>query len=145
MLIDSAPLLRAAVPEDVHAVVALKREVLHADLDRLGIWDEDRSRERVEHYFAPERTRMIVLEDRVVGTVSVRPAPDGTWLEMFYLRADVQGRGIGTRVLQALLAETPGIWRLQVLCGSPARSLYERHGFVAVEDDGIDVWMVRTG
>lgn len=145
MLIGPAPVLRAAVPDDVHAVVALKREVLRADLDRLGIWDEGRSRERVEHYFAPERTRMIVVDDRVVGTVSVRPASDGTWLEMFYLRADVQGRGIGTQVLQTVLAETPGTWRLQVLCGSPARGLYERHGFVAVEDDGIDVWMVRTG
>lgn len=145
MPVGFAPVLRAAVPDDVHAVVALKRDVLRADLERLGIWDEARSRERVEHYFAPERTRMIILDDRVVGTVSVRPAPDGTWLEMFYLRADVQGRGIGTQVLQALLAETPGIWRLQVLCGSPARALYERHGFAAVEDDGIDVWMVRTG
>lgn len=137
--------LRAATPEDFDEVVALKHDVLRADLARLGIWDEERSRDRVAQYFSPERTRMIVVDERIVGTVSVRPSTDGTWLEMFYLRAEAQGQGLGTRVLRALLAESPGTWRLLVLCGSSARSLYERHGFTVVEDDGIDVWMVRAG
>ncbi|WP_415678941.1 hypothetical protein [Tsukamurella hominis] len=34
--------------------------------------------------------------------------------------------------------------RLNVLVGSPARRLYERHGFETVHEDAVDVFMVRT-
>jgi len=31
-----------------------------------------------------------------------------------------------------------------VLQGSPARRLYERHGFVFEHEDEVDVWLVRA-
>lgn len=67
------------------------------------------------------------------------------WLEHFYLRPEHQGRGLGGRVLEWALQQPTGAvpFRLNVLQGSPARLLYERHGFVFEREDPIDVWMVR--
>jgi hypothetical protein len=36
-------------------------------------------------------------------------------------------------------------FRLNVLQGSPARSLYERHGFVFEHEDPVDIFMVAHG
>jgi hypothetical protein len=36
-------------------------------------------------------------------------------------------------------------FRLDVLQGSPARRLYERHGFVLESEDPVDVFMVAPG
>lgn len=58
----------------------------------------------------------------------------------------MQGRGIGTAVLAGLLARTDaeGVTvRLNVLQGSAARGLYERHGFTPEREDPVDVFMVR--
>ncbi|PRB02489.1 GNAT family N-acetyltransferase [Microbacterium sp. MYb64] len=138
--------LRVAVPEDVELVAALKERVLRRDLEPLVGWDPDRSRARVAEHFSPDHTRMILLDGEVAGTITLRPDGDESWLEMFYLDEQHQGRGIGSAVLRAVLAEVPAErpLRLQVLVGSAARRLYERYGFVVEHDDGIDVWMRRA-
>ncbi|GLC84283.1 N-acetyltransferase [Microbacterium arabinogalactanolyticum] len=135
--------LRAATADDLEHVVSLKERVLRADLERLIGWDPAKSRARVVEHFSPEHTRMILLDDALVGTITLRPDRDAVWLEMFYLDATLHGRGIGTSVLASVLAAATTPLRLQVLVGSPAQRLYTRHGFVVEHDDGIDVWMRR--
>lgn len=77
----------------------------------------------------------------------MRPAESGWYLEHFYLDPALHGRGLGSSVLRHLLdladAEGSAV-RLQVLQGSAARRLYERHGFVLETEDPVDVYMVRT-
>jgi GNAT superfamily N-acetyltransferase len=76
----------------------------------------------------------------------VRPADDGLLLEHFYLALEHQGRGLGSAVLERALArsDADGVAvRLNVLQGSGARRLYERHGFVLEREDPVDVFMVR--
>lgn len=135
--------LRPAGEGDLDAIVALKERVLRADLERLLIWDDDRSRARVVEHFSPEHSFMILVDGETAGTITLRPDGGSVWLEMFYLDAPYRGRGIGTSVLEQVLAETTGPMRLQVLVGSPAQHLYARHGFTVEDDDGIDVWMRR--
>jgi GNAT superfamily N-acetyltransferase len=71
---------------------------------------------------------------------------DARWLEHFYLAPHLQGSGIGSGVLHELLdrCDRDGVpVRLNVLQGSPARRLYERHGFTLESEDPVDVFMVR--
>lgn len=137
--------LRAATLDDVEYIVALKERVLRADLERHFPWNPDRSRARVMERFSPEHSHMIVVDGAVAGTITLRPDGIDCWLEMFYLEGTQQGRGVGSAVLRSVLAAEPGRVpnRLQVLVGSPAQRLYERHGFVVEHDDGIDIWMRR--
>ncbi|MEV0170344.1 GNAT family N-acetyltransferase [Streptomyces sp. NPDC050803] len=138
--------IRPAAAADVKAVAELRAVVLRADLERLGRYDEHRVRQRLRDGFAPAHTWVIEAGGAFAGCVSLRPAADAHWLEHFYLAPHLQGSGIGTAVLCGLLEQcdregTPV--RLNVLQGSPARRLYERHGFTAETEDPVDVFMLR--
>ena len=131
---------------DVEVIAELRATVMRADLERLGRYDEHRVRQRLRDSFSPRHTSVIVADGAFAGCVTVRPAEDGRWLEHFYLAPGVQGRGLGTAVLRTLLKRTDADGvpvRLNVLQGSAARRLYERHGFTVDVQDPVDVYMVR--
>ncbi|WP_246082824.1 GNAT family N-acetyltransferase [Nonomuraea diastatica] len=131
---------------DVEAVAELRAVVLRSDLGRLGRYDERRVRQRLRNGFAPEHTWMIAVDGALAGCVALRPAERTYWLEHFYLDPDAQGRGVGSAVLSRLLERCDredAVVRLNVLQGSPARRLYERHGFTVETEDEVDVFMVR--
>ncbi|MCD2499884.1 GNAT family N-acetyltransferase [Microbacterium nymphoidis] len=135
-----------AAPGDVDYVIDLKATVLRADLERaVGAWSPSRSAQRVRDHFSPAWTRIVRDDDERVGTITMRPEGGAVWLEMFYLEPVAQGRGIGSAVLEIVLAEVADRdVQLQVLDGSRARPLYERHGFVLVSADGVDDILVRS-
>ncbi|MEU5783446.1 GNAT family N-acetyltransferase [Micromonospora lupini] len=138
--------VRQASAADVEAVAELRSVVLRADLERLGRYDEQRVRQRLRDGFAPAHTWLIEVGGVFAGCVSLRPAEDAHWLEHFYLAPRLQGGGIGAAVLRELLdrCDRDGTRvRLNVLRGSPARRLYERHGFTVESEDPVDVFMVR--
>lgn len=138
--------LRAAEPADVEAIAELRAVVLRPDLERLGRFDEHRVRQRFRDGFDPRPTSIILADGAFAGCVALRTAADGLWLEHFYLAPGVQGRGLGSAVLREQLdrADSAGrLVRLNVLRGSAARRLYERHGFAAEAEDPVDVFMVR--
>ncbi|WP_156759756.1 GNAT family N-acetyltransferase [Microbacterium karelineae] len=139
--------LRTAASDDVEPIAELRSVVLRADLERLGRYDEHRVRQRLRDGFDPTCTRIIEVDGAFAGCIAMRSAGDGDWLEHFYLDPHLQGRGIGTEVLVHELtgADREGrVVRLNVLQGSAARRLYERHGFAVDAEDPIDVFMVRT-
>ncbi|GLW49491.1 hypothetical protein Stsp02_51520 [Streptomyces sp. NBRC 14336] len=78
----------------------------------------------------------------------MRTADSGLWLEHFCLSPDLQGQGqgLGSAVLRTLpkRADADDVpVRLNVLRGSPAQRLYERHGFTVEDQDPIDAFMLR--
>ena len=138
--------LRTAEPGDVEAIAELRAEVMRADLERLGRYDEHRVRQRFRDSFSAQHTSVIVADGAFAGCVTVRPAEDGRWLEHFYLAPSVQGRGLGSAVLRTVLKQIDAdgvLVRLNVLQGSAAQRLYERHGFTVESEDSVDVFMIR--
>jgi GNAT superfamily N-acetyltransferase len=138
--------VRRASAADVEAVAELRAVVLRDDLERLGRYDEGRVRQRLRDGFDPTHTWVIEVGGAFAGCVALRRAGDAHWLEHFYLAPRLQGRGIGSGVLRGLLerCDRDGtLVRLNVLRGSPARQLYERHGFRLESEDPVDVFMVR--
>ncbi|WP_393059911.1 GNAT family N-acetyltransferase [Streptomyces sp. LN549] len=138
--------LRPATPGDLEAIVELRAVVMRPDLVRLGRFDEHRVRRRLRDSYLPEYTSVITADGRFGGSVTLRPFEDGHCLENFLLAEKLQGQGIGSAVLSVLLARTDAEGvpvRLNVLQGSAARRLYERHGFVLEREDPVDVFMVR--
>ncbi|WP_336210522.1 GNAT family N-acetyltransferase [Nonomuraea sp. LPB2021202275-12-8] len=125
----------------------LRAVVMRADLERLGRYDEHRVRQRLRDGFDPAHTWVIEVGGEFAGCAALREAEDARWLEHFYLAPHLQGCGIGSGVLGELLeqCDRDGVpVRLQVLRGSPARRLYERHGFTLETEDSVDVFMVRV-
>lgn len=137
--------LRPAEPSDVEVIAELRATVMRPDLERLGRFDEHRVRQRLRDSFSPH-TSVIVVDGAFAGSVTLRPAEDEWWLEHFYLLPSLHGRGLGAAVLRTLLTRTDSDGkrvRLNVLQGSPAQRLYERHGFAVEDQDPVDVFMVR--
>jgi GNAT superfamily N-acetyltransferase len=138
--------LRPATWDDLEPLADLRAVVMRADLQRLGRYDPHRVRQRLRDSFQPGHTQIIETASAVAGRVALRPAEDADWLEHFYLSPSLQGAGIGSAVLRELLARCDAegsTVRLNVLQGSPARRLYERHGFTLESQDPVDVFMVR--
>ncbi|MDX3853122.1 GNAT family N-acetyltransferase [Streptomyces sp. AK02-01A] len=138
--------MRPAEPADVETIAELRATVMRPDLERLGRFDEHRVRQRLRDSFSSHHTSVILAGGAFAGCVTLRPAEDGQWLEHFYLAPGVQGRGFGSAVLRTLLDRTDSdglLVRLNVLRGSGARRLYERHGFTVEVQDPIDIYMVR--
>ncbi|MEW9554033.1 N-acetyltransferase family protein [Nonomuraea sp. NPDC050783] len=142
--------VRAASWADLEALAELRAVVMRPDLERLGRYDEHRVRQRLRDAFAPEHTWVIEVDGTPAGCVALRPARDGArWLEHFYLAPELHGQGVGSAVLGSLLErcdrEGVAVVRLNVLRGSAARRLYERHGFAFEREDEVDVFMARHG
>ncbi|WP_217177379.1 GNAT family N-acetyltransferase [Streptomyces sp. AC495_CC817] len=138
--------IRPATATDLTPVAELRATVMRPDLERLGRYDPHRVRQRFRDAYDPAHTWIIEVADTFAGCVALRPAADAHWLEHFYLAPHLQGTGIGTAVLRTLLArcDHDGVpVRLNVLQGSPARRLYERHGFLLETEDPVDVFMIR--
>ncbi|GAB3606942.1 GNAT family N-acetyltransferase [Conyzicola nivalis] len=129
---------------DAAWIADLRAEVMRPDLERLDIFDPLWVRERFLRGFVPHNTRLIVVDGEAVGSVAVRSEPGEHWIEHFYIATAHQGRGIGGGVLRRVLGERADSrpFRLNVLRGSAARTLYERHGFRFEHADEIDVFMV---
>ncbi|MFD9503254.1 GNAT family N-acetyltransferase [Streptomyces sp. NPDC060035] len=139
--------LRPADLRDVETIVELRAAVMRPDLERLGRYDEHRVRQRLRDGFSAEHTSVVLAEGTFAGCVALSPHRGGHRLEHFYLSPAHQGRGLGSAVLRGLLARTDAEGtevRLNVLQGSAARRLYERHGFVLEDEDPVDVFMVRA-
>lgn len=134
---------RASDSSDAHWMAELRAEVMRPDLERLARYDAVRVRKRFLDAFVPAHTRVIVSAGQDVGLVALRPEPDVVWLEHFYLAPQYQGLGIGREVLTRIMAagDPAKPFRLNVLQGSPARRLYERHGFILDHEDPVDVYL----
>ena len=137
--------LRAALESDARWISELRAVVLRPDLERLGRFDPVRVRHRFLSAFDPSATQVVLVGGREAGSIAVRPDAGSLWIEHFYLEASCQGKGIGSCVLQRLLDDNCGDrpFRLNVLRGSRAQALYERHGFTVESQDAVDVFMVR--
>jgi ribosomal protein S18 acetylase RimI-like enzyme len=145
---DTPWALRPARPADVETIAELRAVVMRPDLERLGRFDEHRVRQRFRDSWSPLHTSVVTAGGSFAGSVTVRPASDGDGrvLEHFYLAPCLRGRGLGTAVLRLLLGRADAAGetvRLGVLSGSPARRLYERHGFTLESEDAVDVFMIR--
>ena len=126
-------------------MVELRARVMRADLERLGVYDPSRVRVRFLDAYVPQNTRAIVVGGAGVGLVAVRHEEDARWIEHFYLDPSLHGQGIGGAILGDILGSAAGDlpFRLNVLQGSAAQRLYERHGFRVESSDDVDVFMVR--
>jgi GNAT superfamily N-acetyltransferase len=124
----------------------LRAVVMRPDLERLGRYDDVRVRRRFLDAYRPELTQVVVVDGVPAGLFAVRPEPDERWFEHLYLGTQHQGRGLGRQLVSHVLRDDgdPRPFRLNVLQGSAARRLYERHGFVVEREDPVDVWMVRS-
>ena len=65
-------------------------------------------RQRFLAAFEPASTLVIPVDGLAAGSIAVRAAEGSLWIEHFYLRPELQERGVGSAVLKSQLASGPG-------------------------------------
>ncbi len=109
-----------------------------------GGWTEELVQQCASAW-APEHTRMVHVEDEVVGWVRLEHRADHDWLDLIVVAKSLHGRGLGAAVMRQLLdeARSRGVpLRLSVYRTNPARRLYARLGFLETPRDELRVLMV---
>ena len=79
---------------------------------------------------------IVELDHEPIGCLWVHSFPDALELERLQLLPEVQGRGIGTHLVERLIATASAAGksvRLQVFRTSPAQRLYARLGFEVLD------------
>jgi len=88
------------------------------------------------------REFVALIDDRVVGSIALRPQAGGTaYLSKFYVAASARGRGIGRMLLQRAVeeAQRQGYGRIELETRSffdAAVHLYESMGWTLIESAG---------
>ena len=107
-------------------------------VERTWGWDEADQDRMFDRGFKPQRCQVVVVDGRDAGQLVVDRRPDHLFLQTLYILPEFQGRGLGTAIIQDVLAEANRAGlpvALSVLRLNRARRLYERLGFVATSED----------
>jgi GNAT superfamily N-acetyltransferase len=126
---------------DFEPLLALRVEVMREHLERVFRYDPERARRVFREHFHEPGLRLILVGDGTIGCVGFRIGAGEIKLDTFYLDRRHHNTGLGTGILEVLLAEADALRlpvRLEVLNGSKADRLYLRHGFVKLTEDAIE-------
>ncbi len=136
---------RNATQEDAEFLYMLHRATLRDYVVQTwGEWDEDWQQTRFREAFCPERSQIIVVGGCDVGVLRLERGSHEWLLHVLEILPHWQRRGIGTRVLQSVLAGAAECQKpvaLQVLQANPAKLLYERLGFRKVGETATHIEM----
>lgn len=132
--------------DDFETMLAMRLESMRESLERLGRYNPERSRERLERSFYPEFSEFILWNGERIGFYTFRPASDGFHLEHFYLLPPHQSHGIGGWVLSRLTKQADAAGMpifLGALKESAANRFYQRHGFEQNTEGEWDIYYIR--
>ena len=133
-------ILTPTTQHDAENLLALRIAAMRESLERIGRFSPERARARFLESFVPEHTRHIVVDDRRIGFLMVRPDKEGLYLDHLYIHPDFQNQGIGSLVLKQLFTEADeanlGI-KVGALKESASNRFYLAHGF---ELTGVGEW-----
>jgi ribosomal protein S18 acetylase RimI-like enzyme len=137
--------LRPARPEDEDWLLDLRRRVIAPYRAPLGLPNDDAALlvSVREHY---QDAQIICHGGRRIGVFKAYCDKEGWILSQIQLEPDMQGRGIGKRLIRTFLDHPDRSGqpvRLLVLHGNPARRLYERLGFREVQVSEFVATLVR--
>ena len=129
--------LRQATPKDSDLVYNIKKEALGWYVEQTWGWDEKWQQEFHRTHYRPTDISIIVEEGMEIGTVGINQHVDAIWLESLHILQEYQNRGIGSYFVEQAIARATTARlpvRLKVLKVNPARKLYQRFGFVDIEE-----------
>lgn len=133
--------LRQATHADYDFLYNLHVAAMRPYIEAIWGWHEAWQREYFDRKFDPAPRRIICLNNKEIGVVVVEERSNALYLALIELLPAYQGRGIGTRLVGDLQAQARARnlpLTLHVLKSNhPARRLYERLGFVIVDEEEV--------
>jgi len=138
--------LRNATSEDFDFLYRLHRAAMKDYVVQTWGWDETWQQSHFRQHFNPTARQIISVAEKDVGVLIVEESETEIHLSEVEILPEYQNQGIGTSVLKMVLEEAESTGKtvaLQVLKVNPARSLYERHGFIVTGETTTHYLMER--
>jgi RimJ/RimL family protein N-acetyltransferase len=131
--------LREVTDRDVEFMFDVKRSGMREYVEATwGPWNDDEQRARFITLITPQYDRIVVTSTGDVGTLCITWDTDPAFLAGIYLATTARGAGLGTVIIGDIQQRAREIGRsvqLRVLrTNASARRLYERLGFIVVEE-----------
>lgn len=136
--------LRPAAGSDLEFLYALHAATMKEYVEATWGWDESFQKARFRETFNPGDIRIVTLDGRDIGMVSVEENESEVFLTLIEIDPKHQHRGVGTAIIEQVIAD--GIRKgkpvfLHVLKVNPAKHLYDRLGFLVVEETPTHFYM----
>ena len=129
--------LRPATEADYDFLYRLHTATMKEYVAALWGWDEAAQQRMFRERFDPSSRQVIVVDGQDAGALEVEWGKDEVFIDNIGIAPEFQRRGIGAAILKDIFDEAAARGlpvALRVLRGNPARRLYERLGFVVVEE-----------
>ena len=130
--------LRPATDADFEFARWLYMDSMQPLLTALDEWNEAEMEAAFRGYFIPDEIRIVQVAGRDVGWIQVSFTDDELCLDQLHLTEDVRGQGIGTALINGVIAAATSQHKnvtLSLVKGNPAIRLYRRLGFKRLSED----------
>lgn len=130
--------LRPYRAQDFDFAHRLYFETMRWAIERVFGWDQARQEAGFAEWFIPGEVSIIMADGVDVGWIQLRQDSAATFLGSIYIAPAMQRKGIGTRVIEAVLDQARGKQQpvtLAVMKINPAIALYLRLGFRVTHAD----------
>ena len=118
--------------DDFDFLWRLHNAALKEYVEKTWGWDEGRQRELFAEGFNTNNGKIIVVDGADAGYLWTIEKEAETFLVSIRLLPEFQNVGIGTKVIEDMLAKSKKLVRLQVMKINPAQNLYRMLGFETV-------------
>ena len=137
---------RSAKDNDYEFLFELKKSAEFEPIKAIFGWNEEIQREIHHDEWGDERPTIIEISGKPIGSFLLQNEIDHFYFCRFFLLPGLQGKGIGSQVLEHCLNIADGEKKPINLCylqGNRVGGLYSKFGFKVISQDAQFVYMQR--
>ena len=121
--------VRQATPGDRDTLYRIKRETIRPYVEQVWGWDEELQERRFCESYDHTTTQVVVVDGLAVGLLRVSERESAVFIDQVEITPKYQSQGIGTSLINDLLARGRPVELGVLKVNVDARRLYERLGF----------------
>lgn len=125
-----------ASKKDIPRLIRYKKDIIYMYSKDLA---ED-ERNKIDEYVITSVNEMfkdyynIIIDDKIIGSILLKDMPQGKLIDEIYIEKEFRNNGIGTDIIRKMLENNRNIYLWVYKENKKAISLYNRLGFIIVDE-----------
>ena len=125
-----------ASKKDIPRLMKYKKDIIYMYSKDL-VEDE---RNKIDEYVITSANEMfedyynIIIDDKIIGSILLKDMPQGKLIDEIYIEKEFRNNGIGTDIIRKMLENNRNIYLWVYKENKKAISLYNRLGFIIVDE-----------